>query len=257
MVELAEKYAEEKDRAEEANRTKSKFLANISHELRTPLNAIIGFSEIMQSGMFGALGSAKYLEYCRDIHQSGAYLLGVINDVLDMSRIEAGRMALDLEQLTLDGLVEESIRVVNTEAAAQHISVSWHSGSEIRITGDRRALKQIMLNLLSNAVKFTPAGGRIRVRARAIGDAVLFSVADSGIGIPRAALKKLGRPFEQVGNQFTKSHRGSGLGLAITASLANLHGGAMRIRSREGKGTVVSVRLPVSPPQAESRASAA
>ncbi len=247
MVELAEKYAEEKDRAEEANRTKSQFLANISHELRTPLNAIIGFSEIMQSGMFGQLGSPKYTEYCEDIHQSGAYLLGVINDVLDMSRIEAGRMVLDLESLVLDDIVEESIRVVSTQAEAQQISVVSEVGENLFLHGDRRALKQIMLNLLSNAVKFTPNGGRITVRAHSLDGAVVFSVADTGIGIPREALRRLGRPFEQVSNQFTKSHRGSGLGLAITASLASLHGGRMRIFSREGSGTVVSVRLPIEP----------
>ena len=246
MVDLAEKYAEEKDRAEEANKTKSEFLANISHELRTPLNAIIGFSEIMQSGMFGALGSAKYLEYSQDIHHSGTYLLGVINDILDMSRIEAGRLSLDFEDLVLDDLVDESIRIVSMQAAAQRIEVLTEVGQNLRMRGDRRALKQIMLNLLSNAVKFTPAGGRITVRARSTGTAVTFSVEDTGIGIPKDALKKLGRPFEQVGNQFTKSHRGSGLGLAITSSLAELHGGAMRIRSREGYGTIVSVRLPVS-----------
>lgn len=258
MVELAEKYAEEKDRAEEANRTKSEFLANISHELRTPLNAIIGFSEIMQSGMFGALGSPKYVEYSQDIHQSGTYLLGVINDVLDMSRIEAGRMPLHPEDLVLDDLVEESIRVVGTMAAAQKIEVNAEVGRGLRMRGDRRALTQIMLNLLSNAVKFTPAGGRIRVRARAVGNAIVFSVADSGIGIPRDALSKLGRPFEQVSNQFTKSHRGSGLGLAIASSQASLHGGSMRIRSREGIGTIVSVRLPVTPqPPQETQRSAA
>ena len=254
MVDLAEKYAEEKDRAEEANRTKSEFLANISHELRTPLNAVIGFSEIMQSGMFGELGSPKYREYCQDIHHSGTYLLGVINDILDMSRIEAGRMVLDVEDLVLDDLVEESIRIMSAQAAAQKIEVIPDIGKHLKLRGDRRALKQIMLNLLSNAVKFTPAGGHITVRARTTGTAVTFSVEDTGIGIPREALKKLGRPFEQVGNQFTKSHRGSGLGLAITSSLARLHGGAMRIRSREGHGTIVSVRLPVNPPAPQASA---
>jgi two-component system cell cycle sensor histidine kinase PleC len=254
MVELAEKYAEEKDRAEDANRTKSEFLANISHELRTPLNAVIGFSEIMQSGMFGPLGSAKYNEYCQDIHDSGTYLLGVINDVLDMSRIEAGRMTLSLEDLVLDDLVEESIRVVGTQAESQQIEVIADVGRDLRMRGDRRALKQIMLNLLSNAVKFTPAGGRITVRARSVAGAVTFSVADTGIGIPRDALRKLGRPFEQVENQFTKSHRGSGLGLAITSSLVTLHGGSIRIRSREGVGTTVSLRLPKAPAVTRSAA---
>ena len=245
MVELAEKYADEKDRAEDANRTKSEFLANISHELRTPLNAVIGFSEIMQSGMFGELGSPKYLEYCTDIHQSGTYLLGVINDILDMSRIEAGRMMLDLEDIVLDDIVEESIRIVNAQAEAQQITVLSDVGERLAMRGDRRALKQIMLNLLSNAVKFTPADGNITVRAKKTAGAIIFSVKDTGIGIPPDALKKLGRPFEQVSNQFTKSHRGSGLGLAITSSLAQLHGGAMRIHSRENHGTIVSVRFPV------------
>jgi two-component system cell cycle sensor histidine kinase PleC len=247
MIELAEKYAEEKDRAETANRTKSEFLANISHELRTPLNAIIGFSEIMETGMFGPLGSAKYVEYCQDIHQSGTYLLGVINDILDMSRIEAGRMQIHPEDVVLDGLIDESVRIVSTMATAQRIEVTAETDTNLRLRGDRRALTQIMLNLLSNAVKFTPAGGRIRVRARAIDDAIVFSVADTGIGIPREALSKLGQPFEQVSNQFTKNHRGSGLGLAIARSQVTLHGGAMRIRSTEGKGTVVSVRLPREP----------
>jgi two-component system cell cycle sensor histidine kinase PleC len=244
MVELAEKYAEEKDRAEAANRTKSEFLANISHELRTPLNAIIGFSEIMETGMFGPLGSPKYVEYCQDIHQSGTYLLGVI---LDMSRIEAGRLQIHPEDLVLNGMVEESIRIVSTMAAAQQIEVAAEISPNLKLRGDRRALTQVLLNLLSNAVKFTPSGGRIRVRARAHGDAIVFSVADTGIGIPRDALSKLGQPFEQVSNQFTKNHRGSGLGLAIARSQVTLHGGAMRIRSTEGKGTVVSVRLPTSP----------
>jgi two-component system, cell cycle sensor histidine kinase PleC len=252
MVDLADKYAEEKNRAEDANRTKSQFLANISHELRTPLNAVIGFSEIMQSEMFGKLGSPKYREYCSDIHQSGIYLLGVINDILDMSRIEAGRMALDLEDLALDEIVDESIRIVRTQAEAQKIKVISEVDEDLTMRGDRRALKQIMLNLLSNAVKFTPAKGEITIRARTTGAAIVFSVKDTGIGIPQEALEKLGRPFEQVGNQFTKSHRGSGLGLAITSSLTELHCGAMRIRSREGHGTVVSVRLPVAPPEAPS-----
>ena len=251
LVELAQNYAKEKNRAEEANHAKSEFLANISHELRTPLNAVIGFSEIMQAGLFGPLGSPKYVEYCADIHNSGTYLLGVINDILDMSRIEAGKIKLDFEPLKLDELVDESLRMLSSVAAQQSIALSAEIESDIDLVADRRALKQILLNLFSNAVKFTPKGGTIRVRARMVDGVALLSVADTGIGISREALKKLGRPFEQVQNQFTKSHTGSGLGLAITRSLTEMHGGRMRISSIEKRGTVVVLRLPLPPPQGE------
>jgi two-component system cell cycle sensor histidine kinase PleC len=245
MVDLAERFSEQKDRAEAANRTKSEFLANISHELRTPLNAIIGFSEIMQSGLFGPLGSPKYGEYCQDINASGNFLLNVINDVLDMARIEAGRITLDMEPLMLDEIVDEATRVMSPEASARKVVIEADLEGALGLHADRRAVKQMVLNLLSNAVKFTPENGHISVRARKIGSAVTLTIEDNGIGIPKEALKKLGRPFEQVQNQFTKSHKGSGLGLAITRSLAELHGGAMRIRSHEGKGTIVSIRLPL------------
>src|ERR1700674_1706707 len=248
LTELAEKYAEEKTRAEEANQAKSKFLANMSHELRTPLNAIIGFSEIMESGMFGTLGAEKYYEYCRDIHQSGQYLLEVINDILDMSKIEAGRIRLELEEVELDRILADAMRVVSGRAEDKRLTLSSLLTPGIRLRADRRALKQIGLNLLSNAVKFTPECGRVTVRGRQAGACVLIAITDTGIGISREALKKLGRPFEQVESQLTKTHHGSGLGLAIAKSLVELHGGTMRIRSTLGTGTTVLVRLPVAGP---------
>ena len=246
LTDMAGKYAEEKNRAEEANQTKSKFLANMSHELRTPLNAIIGFSEIMESGMFGALGADKYHEYCRDIRESGQYLLDVINDVLDMSKIEAGRLKLDLEDVRLDHILADALRVVSARAQDKKLKVTSKIAPDIHFKADRRAIKQIALNLLSNAVKFTPEKGHILVRSRLSGGSVMIAFQDTGIGIPRDALHKLGHPFEQVESQLTKSHHGSGLGLAIAKSLIELHGGAMRILSTPGDGTIVAVRLPLS-----------
>ena len=245
LSELAEKYAEEKTRALEASQAKSEFLANMSHELRTPLNAIIGFSEIMESGMFGPLGAEKYLEYCRDIHESGQYLLDVINDILDMSKIEAGRIRLDLEDTDLNRILADAMRIVTARAQEKKLTLNTEITPDIQLRVDRRAVKQILLNLLSNAVKFTPEGGRITVRGHIAEEAVMIAIEDTGIGIPADALKNLGRPFEQVESQFTKSHQGSGLGLAIAKSLVELHGGAMRIRSTLGVGTIVGVRLPL------------
>jgi two-component system cell cycle sensor histidine kinase PleC len=250
LADLAQKYAAEKTRAEEANQAKSKFLANMSHELRTPLNAIIGFSEIMASEMFGALGSNKYSEYCCDIHQSGLYLLDVINDVLDMSKIEAGRIKLDPEEIVLDRELADAQRVITARAQEKRLKVTSKVAPDIHLRADKRAFKQIALNLLSNAVKFTPEKGRITLRGRVSRGAVLIGIQDSGIGIPRAALQKLGRPFEQVESQLTKTHHGSGLGLAIAKSLVELHGGVMRIRSAPGIGTTVVVRFPIDAPAA-------
>jgi two-component system cell cycle sensor histidine kinase PleC len=244
LADLAEKYAREKTRAEEANQTKSKFLANMSHELRTPLNAIIGFSEIMASGMFGDLGSDKYREYCHDILTSGQYLLEVINDILDMSKIEAGRMKLDMETLDLSKTLAESLRVVTGRAQDKDLIVDADIKSSIPVVADRRATKQIMVNLLSNAVKFTPDGGRVVVRSYVQRERIVFLIADTGIGIAPHSLARLGRPFEQVESQLTKTYHGSGLGLAIARSLTNLHGGSMKLRSKLGAGTVVRVSLP-------------
>jgi two-component system cell cycle sensor histidine kinase PleC len=257
LADLAEKYAREKNRAEEANQTKSKFLANMSHELRTPLNAIIGFSEIMGSGMFGELGSDKYREYCHDILTSGQYLLEVINDILDMSKIEAGRMKLDMEMLDLSKTLAESLRVVTGRAQDKDLAVDADISNSIPMIADRRATKQIMVNLLSNAVKFTPDGGRVVVRSHVLPDRIVFLIADTGIGIAPHSLARLGRPFEQVESQLTKTYHGSGLGLAIARSLTQLHGGSMKLRSKLGAGTVVRISLPRDARKAGTRMPAA
>jgi len=257
LADLAEKYSREKTRAEEANQTKSKFLANMSHELRTPLNAIIGFSEIMESGMFGSLGSEKYQEYCHDILTSGHYLLEVINDILDMSKIEAGRMKLDMEPLDLSKTLVESLRVVSGRADDKNLQLDADIDGPISVVADRRATKQIVVNLLSNAVKFTPDGGRVIVRSRLVEDSIVLLIADTGIGIAPQSLQRLGRPFEQVESQLTKTYHGSGLGLAIARSLTNLHGGSMRLRSKLGAGTVVRVTLPRDGRKDRARMSAA
>jgi two-component system cell cycle sensor histidine kinase PleC len=248
LSELNRKYMKETERAEAANRAKSEFLANMSHELRTPLNAIIGFSELMSSGLFGPLGSEKYEEYSRDINSSGTYLLNVINDILDMSKIEAGQFSMDSEEIDLCPLIHETVRVISLQAAGKSITVETEIADTMQLYADRRAIKQIVINLLSNAVKFTGHGGSITVRARNVAGAMMLSIEDTGCGIPREALNKLGRPFEQVQNQFSKNHTGSGLGLAISRSLAELHGGALKIRSTEGVGTIVSVRIPARRP---------
>jgi two-component system, cell cycle sensor histidine kinase PleC len=257
LADLAEKYQREKNRAEEANQTKSKFLANMSHELRTPLNAIIGFSEIMESGMFGALGSEKYQEYCHDILTSGHYLLEVINDILDMSKIEAGRMKLDMEPLDLSKTLAESLRVVSGRAQDKRLMLDADIEQALSVVADRRAAKQILVNLLSNAVKFTPEGGKVIVRSHLTSDRITLLIADTGIGIAPQSLARLGRPFEQVESQLSKTYHGSGLGLAIARSLTQLHGGSMKLRSKLGTGTVVRLSLPREARGARSNISAA
>jgi two-component system cell cycle sensor histidine kinase PleC len=248
LAELAEKYSEQKTRAEDANKAKSEFLANMSHELRTPLNAIIGFSEILKEGHFGPIGVSKYGEYARDIFDSGHFLLSVIDDILDMSKIEAGRLKLLPCPTRLDEMLDEAMRVVAKMASDKQILIEAEIPSGIEILADRRAIKQIALNLLSNAVKFTPVGGMVSVRARKARGVVALAIEDTGVGIPRNAIRNLGKPFEQVQSQFSKNHKGSGLGLAIAKSLAEMHGGSLKIRSTEGRGTTVVVRLPVDGP---------
>ncbi len=246
LSEMAEKYQEEKTRAEAANQAKSEFLANISHELRTPLNAIIGFSDIMTQEMFGPLGTDRYADYCKDIYSSGTYLLNVINDILDMSKIEAGRMSIETEVVNASEAAEDAARIITGAASEKNIVISADVADNLHVDVDKRALKQVLLNLLANAVKFTPDNGTVTLKARPRGDRVRFEVADTGIGISERDIERLAKPFVQVENQFTKTHQGSGLGLAIARSLVELHGGKLDIESEVKKGTIVSFSLPLA-----------
>jgi two-component system cell cycle sensor histidine kinase PleC len=206
---------------------------------------------MMETGVFGPLGE-RYHEYCRDIRDSGRYLLDVINDILDMAKIEAGRFDLGMEEFDLGAVMSETLRIIAPRAHTKRLTLRTDVAENITIRADRRGLKQIVLNLLSNAVKFTPDGGSIAVRTRATDGRIAIFIEDTGIGIPRAAMKNLGRPFEQVQGQFTKNHQGSGLGLAIAKSLTEMHGGVLRVRSSEGIGTLVMVELPARPPAGRS-----
>lgn len=236
------------ERSEIANRAKSRFLANMSHELRTPLNAIIGFSEILSREMFGPLGTPRYKEYSDLILESGRLLLDLINDLLDMSKIEAGRYVLAPDALDMEDLLGTTVRLVQRQAEAKDLKLKVEAGKlSSPLIADQRAVKQIVLNLLSNAIKFTPTGGEITLGASESEAYVTITVSDTGIGIPQSALGRLAKPFEQAHGDLNVSQKGTGLGLALVRSLARLHGGEIDIESREGEGTTVYVHLPHEP----------
>ncbi len=236
-----------RDAAERANRMKSMFLATMSHELRTPLNAIIGFSEVMQAEMYGPHGDARYGEYSGLIQGAGHHLLSLINDILDMSKIEAGKFELHRESLDIRDVVRDCLDLMRERAHQNDVElVDNLPDTPLRIDADQRAMKQILLNLLSNAIKFTPAGGRVMARARLADGECVLSVQDTGIGIPSDQLSRLGNPFVQVRSSAGASHEGTGLGLALVRALAETHNGTLKIESTLGRGTTVSVAIPIA-----------
>ncbi len=237
---------EAKETAELANRTKSEFLANMSHELRTPLNAVIGFSELIHRQTFGPLGSPRYAEYAQDILESGRHLLKVINDILDVSKMEAGKLDLDEREIKVDALVRSSARLITERAREANVRVVLALKPELPLLrADERRLKQVLLNLLSNAVKFTPAGGEVRVEAEPeAGGGFALSVHDTGIGIAPEDLPRVLKPFGQVDSNLARRYDGTGLGLSLSKALVELHGGSLTLASRPGEGTTVTVRLP-------------
>ena len=242
-----------RDEAESASRAKTQFLANMSHELRTPLNAVIGFSEILNRELFGTLGEQRYRDYARMIHESGEHLLHVVNDILDMSKIEAGKFKLVKEPLDIASLVQSCAEVMRHAAEERRLTLLAEVPPGLpELVADRRACKQMLLNVIANAVKFTDAGGWVRVSARAEGDMIALVVADNGIGIAEQDLPKLGNPFVQTDSAYNRSHDGAGLGLSVVKGLVRLHGGRLEIASKLGEGTTATVTLPLSCPQSES-----
>ncbi|MGH6827556.1 MAG: PAS domain-containing sensor histidine kinase [Rhizomicrobium sp.] len=236
---------EARDAAMSASRAKTAFLANMSHELRTPLNAIIGFSELMAREIFGPLGHANYQDYARLIHDSGGHLLELINEVLDMSKIEAGKFELYRELFAFEDVVAPSLRFVKLAANRAGVTLTTAiDPSAVAIFADKRAVKQILVNLLSNGIKFTPRGGQVGLEAASGEKGVEILVRDSGIGIANADLEKLGRPFEQAESSPARAKEGTGLGLALVKSLAAMHGGELLLESVQGVGTTAKVRLP-------------
>lgn len=246
-----------KDAAEAASNAKSQFLAHMSHELRTPLNAIIGFSEVMGKEIFGRLGSEQYRDYAQDIHESGSHLLGVINDILDLSKVEAGHQELHEEDCNIEEIVAESVRFVAERAASQGVAIDCRLGSDLpMLRADHRMIKQVLLNLLSNAVKFTPELGIVSLAVGLAADGgVRLVIRDNGIGIPSDQLGRVLEPFVQAEGAFSRKYSGTGLGLPLSKTFVELHGGTLELTSGAGEGTTVTVTLPKE--RSRSRASAA
>lgn len=232
--------------AETANQAKSRFLATMSHELRTPLNAIIGFSEIIKDRVLGEAMSDRYFSYAADIHESGAHLLGIINDILDISRIEAGNVELDCSDVQVATLVRRCANLFRTELLRKNISLDVATAdADLSVKADERSLRQILFNLLSNAIKFTPEHGQVRIRTGESNEGgLVIRITDTGVGIPESEISRLFRPFERMETGYACTHSGAGLGLPIVKNLMELHGGTVSVESDVGQGTTVSIEFP-------------
>jgi signal transduction histidine kinase/sensor domain CHASE-containing protein len=233
-----------------ANRSKSEFLANVSHELRTPLNAIIGFSEVVERELFGPLGNERYVSYVRDIRNSGEHLLSLINDILYLSKIEAGRFQLRMEEVDCNEIAHSVARLIRPRTVEHGLTMKIDLPERpVVLNADKRAVKQVLINLLSNAVKFTPENGTVTLASRAWHDGVEFTVSDTGIGIEEKDMHVALAPFGQIDSQFTRKYEGTGLGLPIVKGIVELHGGTLEITSEPSQGTSVIVRFPNRPPE--------
>jgi signal transduction histidine kinase len=240
------KMLQARHEAETASRAKTEFLANMSHELRTPLNAIIGFSEILAHQLYGALGNDRYRDYAADIHSSGTHLLEVVNDILDISKVEAGQLNLNEEPVSLASTIEKAMRILQERAEAAGLSLVPEVEANLPpLRADARLVKQSLVNLLSNSIKFTPAGGSITARAaRGASGGLVLAVIDTGIGIAAEDIPRALAPFGQIDSALNRRYEGTGLGLPLVKSFAELHGGRLTLDSTLGAGTTVTMHFP-------------
>jgi cell cycle sensor histidine kinase DivJ len=258
MVEVREQLAEALEDAESNDVAKSRFLASVSHELRTPLNAIIGFSDMMLHGMCGAFEEPRQKEYVGLIRESSHHLLGVVNAILDVSKIESGAYDVTLEHFRFAEAVEMCRDMMALQADAKNIALEARIAASVgEVVADRRSVRQMIINLVSNAIKFTPEGGCVSIAASRVGSLLHFSVSDNGIGIAEGDLARIGRPFTQVQNDYTRQFEGTGLGLSLVKGLVSLHHGAMTIESAPGEGTTVTISLPAEGAVRETEAARA